>query len=173
MIVVVMPVGIPNEGPRALTVSDSLMDNCEAETRIDHQVDDDDKRVSPNSIRMIDGLDSSNSSDGGSSESSQGNNKSRKRSRSPSVDRRSNFKRRTSRRDDNNRDTSSRYGNSLGTIVATMESSVIARPIKIVQIIQITGIRIKIETSFEIILITTTDHTITIECLTQRVVPQA
>ena len=37
--------------------------------------------------------------------------------------------------------------NSLGTIVATMDSSVIARPIKIVQIIQIPGIRIKIETS--------------------------
>ena len=50
--------------------------------------------------------------------------------------------------------------NSLGTIVATMDSSVIARPIKIVQIIQITGIRIKIETSFERILITTIDHTI-------------
>ena len=31
-----------NEGPRALTVSNSLIDNCEAETRIDHQVDDDD-----------------------------------------------------------------------------------------------------------------------------------
>ena len=44
-----------NEGPRALTVSNSLIDNCEAETRIDHQVDDDDKRVSPNSIRTIDG----------------------------------------------------------------------------------------------------------------------
>ena len=36
-----------NEGPRALTVSDILIDNCEAETGIDHQVDDDDKRVSP------------------------------------------------------------------------------------------------------------------------------
>ena len=43
-----------NEGPRALTVSNSLIDNYEAETRIDHQVDDDDKRVSPNSIRTID-----------------------------------------------------------------------------------------------------------------------
>ena len=42
--------------------------------------------------------------------------------------------------------------NSLGTIVATMDSSVVARPIKIVQIIQTTGIWIKIETSFEIIL---------------------
>ena len=41
--------------------------SCEAETQIDHQVDDDDKRVSPNSIRTIDGLDSSSSSDGGSS----------------------------------------------------------------------------------------------------------
>ena len=57
--------------------------------------------------------------------------------------------------------------NSLGTIVATMDSSVIAFPIKIVQIIQTTGIRIKIETSFEIILITTIDNTITIVCLTQ------
>ena len=52
--------------------------------------------------------------------------------------------------------------NSLGTIVATMDSSIIARPIKIVQIIQTTGIRIKIETSFEIILITTIDNTIII-----------
>ena len=68
-----------NEGPRALTVSNSLIDNCEAKTRIDHQVDDDDKRVSQNSIRTIDGLDSSKSSDGGSSESSRSNNKSRKR----------------------------------------------------------------------------------------------
>ena len=50
--------------------------------------------------------------------------------------------------------------NSLGAIIATMDSSVIARPIKIVQIIQITGIRIKIETSFGIILITTIDNTI-------------
>ena len=50
--------------------------------------------------------------------------------------------------------------NSLGTIVATMDSSVIALPIKIVQTIQITGIRIKIETSFGIILITTIDNTI-------------
>ena len=50
--------------------------------------------------------------------------------------------------------------NSLGTTVATMDSSVIALPIKIVLIIQITGIRIKIETSFGIILITTIDNTI-------------
>ena len=57
--------------------------------------------------------------------------------------------------------------NSLGTIVATLDSSVIARPIKIVQIIQTTGIRIKIETSLEIILITTIDHTITTVYLTQ------
>ena len=99
-----------NEGRRALTVSNSLIDNCEAETRIDHQVDDDDKRASPNSIRTIDGLDSSSSSDGGSSESSQSNNKSRKRSRLPSDDRRGNFKKLTSQRSDNNRDTSSRYG---------------------------------------------------------------
>ena len=55
--------------------------------------------------------------------------------------------------------------NSLGTTVATMDSSVIALPIKIVQIIQINGIRIKIETSFEIILITTIDHTITTVCI--------
>ena len=101
-----------NEGPRALTVSDSLIDNCEAETRIDHQVDDDDKRTSPNSFRTIDGLDSSSSSDGNSSISSQSNNKSRKRSRSPSADRRGNFNKLTSRRDDNNRDKSSRYGNN-------------------------------------------------------------
>ena len=47
-----------NEGPRALTVSDSVIDNCEAETRIDHQVDDDDKGASPNFFRKIDGLDS-------------------------------------------------------------------------------------------------------------------
>ena len=58
-------------------------------------------------------------------------------------------------------------GNSLGTIVATMDSSVIARPIKIVEIIQTTGIRIKIETSLVIILITTVDNTITIVCLIQ------
>ena len=35
-----------NEGPRVLTVSDSLINNCEAKTQIDHQVDDYDKRVS-------------------------------------------------------------------------------------------------------------------------------
>ena len=57
--------------------------------------------------------------------------------------------------------------NSLGTIVATMDRSVIARPIKIVQIIQTTVIRIKIETSLVIILITKIDNTITIVCLTQ------
>ena len=55
--------------------------------------------------------------------------------------------------------------NSLGTIVATMNSSVIARPIKIVQITQTTGIRIKIETSFGIILITTIDNIVTTICL--------
>ena len=155
-----------NEGPRALAVSNSLIDYCEAETRIDHQVDDDDKRVSPNSIRTIDGLDSSNSSDGGSSKSIWSNNKSRKRSRSPSVDRRSNLKSRhpggTMTAEIHHLDMATTgRDNSLGTIVATMDSSVIARPIKIVQIIQITGSRIKIETSFEIILITTIDHTIT------------
>ena len=57
--------------------------------------------------------------------------------------------------------------NSLGIIVATMDSSVFALPIKIVQIIQITGIRIKIETGLVIILITTIDNTITIVCLIQ------
>ena len=57
--------------------------------------------------------------------------------------------------------------NSLGTIVATMDSSVIALPIKIVQITQTTGIRIKIETSLVIILITTIDNRITIVCLIQ------
>ena len=57
--------------------------------------------------------------------------------------------------------------NSLGTIVTTMDSSVIALPIKIVQIIQTTGIRIKIETSLVIILITTIDNTTIIVCLTR------
>ena len=91
-----------NEEPRALAVSDRLIDNCDAETRIDHPVDDDDKRASPNSILKIDGLDSSSSSDGGSSESSQSNDKSRKRFRSPSADRRGNFTKLTSQRSDNN-----------------------------------------------------------------------
>ena len=50
--------------------------------------------------------------------------------------------------------------NSLGTIVATMNSSVIAPPIKIVQIIQTTGIRIKTEASLVIILIKKIDNTI-------------
>ena len=89
-----------NEGPRALTVSDSLIDNCASETRIDHQVDDDNRRASPNSICT------------GSSESSQSNDKSRKRSRSPSDDLCGNFKKPTSQRFDNNRETSSRYGNN-------------------------------------------------------------
>ena len=134
-----------------MTVSNSLIDNCEAETRIDHQVDDDDKRVSPNSFRTNDGLDSSSSSDGGSSESSQSNNKSRKRSRplrivvaifksrhpgGPITTEIHPLDMATMGRDD-----------SLGTIVATMDSSVIARPIKIVQIIQTTVTRIKIEIS--------------------------
>ena len=56
--------------------------------------------------------------------------------------------------------------NSLWTIVATMDSSVIALPIKIVQIIQTTVTRIKIETSLVIILITKIDNTIIIVCLT-------
>ena len=57
--------------------------------------------------------------------------------------------------------------NSLVTIVTPMDSSVIALPIKIVQIIQTTGIRLKIETSFVIILIMKIDNTITIVCLIQ------
>ena len=56
--------------------------------------------------------------------------------------------------------------NSLGTIVATMDSSVIALPIKIVQIIQTTVIRIKIETSLVIILIKIIDNTTITVCLT-------
>ena len=57
-------------------------------------------------------------------------------------------------------------GNSLGTIVATMDSSVIALPIKIVQIIQTTITRIKIKTSLVIIVITKIDSTIIIVCRT-------
>ena len=49
--------------------------------------------------------------------------------------------------------------NSLGTIVTTMDSSVTARLIKIVPIIQTTVIRINIETSLVTILITTIDNT--------------
>ena len=56
--------------------------------------------------------------------------------------------------------------NSLGTIVATMDRSVIALPIKIVQIIQTTFTRINIETSLLIILITKINNTIIIVCLT-------
>ena len=55
--------------------------------------------------------------------------------------------------------------NSLGMIVTTMDSSVIARLIKIVKIIQKTVTRINIETSLVIILITTIDNTTTIVCL--------
>ena len=54
---------------------------------------------------------------------------------------------------------------SPGTIVATMDSSVIALPIKIVPISQTTVTRIKIETSLVIILITTIDNTTIIVCL--------
>ena len=57
--------------------------------------------------------------------------------------------------------------NSLGTIVATMDSSVIALPIKIVQVIQTKVTRIKIANSLVRILITTIDNTITRVCLTQ------
>ena len=159
-----------NEGPRALTVSDSLTDNCEAETRIDHQVDDDDKRVSPNSFRTIDGPDSSSSSDGGSSESSQSNNESRKRSRSPSDDRRVNFKKPTSQRSDNNRDTSSRYGNNGERQQSRnddgQQHNRSSNHNRSVQIIQTTVTRINVETSLVIILITTVDNTIIIVCLT-------
>ena len=49
--------------------------------------------------------------------------------------------------------------NSLGTIVATMDSSIIALPIKIVQIIQTAVSQINIETSLVIILITTIGNT--------------
>ena len=56
--------------------------------------------------------------------------------------------------------------NSLGTIVATMDSSVIALPTKIVQIIQRTVTRIKIETILVIILITKIDNTIIVVCPT-------
>ena len=56
--------------------------------------------------------------------------------------------------------------NSLEAIVATMDSSVIALLIKIVQIIQTTVTRINIETSLVIILITTVDNRIIIVCLT-------
>ena len=47
-----------------------------------------------------------------------------------------------------------------------MDSSVIALPIKIAQIIQTTVTRIKIETSLVIILITKIDNTKIIVCLT-------
>ena len=151
-----------------MTVSNSFIDNCEAETRIDHQVDDDDKRASPNSILMIDGPDSSSSSDGGSSESSQTTTsperglgrplmivvailKSR-HLRGPITTEIHSLVMATTGRD-----------NSLGTIVATMDSTL---PIKIVQIIQTTLTRIKIEISFVIILITTIDNTTIIVCLT-------
>ena len=152
-----------------MTVSDSLTDNCDSETRIDHQVGDDDKRASPNSIRTIDGLDSSSSSDGGSSESSQSNDMSRKRSRSPSDDGRGNSKKPTSQRSHLrgppmrplNMATTGR-DNSLGTIGTTMDSSVIARLIEIVKIIRRKVTRINVETSLVITLITTIDNTTTI-----------
>ena len=79
-----------NEGPRSLTVSDSLIDNCDTETRIDHHVDDNDDRASQNSYHTIDGLDSSSSGDDDSSESSRSHKKSKKKSRSRSDDRRGN-----------------------------------------------------------------------------------
>ena len=60
---------------------------------------------------------------------------------------------------------------SPGTIVATMDSSVIALPIKIVPISQTTVTRIKIETSLVIILITTIDNAITIVCLIRDITP--
>ena len=151
-----------------MTVSNSFIDNCEAETRIDHQVDDDDKRASRNSIRTIDGLDSSSSSNGGSSESSQSNDKSRKRSRSPSDDHRGKHLRGPITTEIHHLDMATTgRDNSLGTIVATIDSSVIALPIKIVQIIQTTATRINIETSLVISLITTIDNTTIRVCLTR------
>ena len=51
-----------------MTVSDSLIENCNTETRIDHHVDDIDDRASQNSYHTIDGLNSSSSGDGYSSE---------------------------------------------------------------------------------------------------------
>ena len=56
--------------------------------------------------------------------------------------------------------------NSLGTIETTMNSSVTALLINIVQIIQTTVTRINIETSLVIILMTTIDNTTVIVCLT-------
>ena len=43
------------EGPRSLAVSDSLVNSCLPETRIDHHIDNDNHRVSVNSYRAIDG----------------------------------------------------------------------------------------------------------------------
>ena len=56
--------------------------------------------------------------------------------------------------------------NSLETIVTTMDSSVIALPINIVQIILTMVTRINIETSLDTILITKIDNTIIIVCIT-------
>ena len=56
--------------------------------------------------------------------------------------------------------------NSLETIVTTMDSSVIALPINIVQIILTMVTRINIETSLVTILITKIDNTIIIVCIT-------
>ena len=150
-----------------MTVSDSLIDHCEAETRIDHQVDDDDKRSSPNSIRAIRAavamaVRQNLAKATTSPERGFGRPlmivvailKSR-HLRGPITTEIHSLVMATTGRD-----------NSLGTIVATMDSSVIALLIKIVQIIQTTLTRIKIETSFVIILITTIDNTTIIVCLT-------
>ena len=147
-----------------MTVSDSLIDNCEAETRIDHQVDDDDKRSSPNSIRAIRAavamaVRQNLAKATTSPERGFGRPlmivvailKSR-HLRGPITTEIHSLVMATTGRD-----------NSLGTIVATMDSTL---PIKIVQIIQTTLTRIKIEISFVIILITTIDNTTIIVCLT-------
>ena len=98
-----------NEGPRSLAISDSLVNNCNTETRIDHHVDDNDddndERASQNSYHTIDGLDETSSSgDDDFEESSRSRKKSKKRSRSFSGDRRGNSKKPTSQRSNNNRE---------------------------------------------------------------------
>ena len=155
-----------------MTVSDSLIENCNTETRIDHHVDDIDDRASQNSYHTIDGLNSSSSGDGYSSEAT----KSTKRGlgrplmivvailksrhlRGPITTESHPLNLATTGRD-----------NSLGTIVTTMESSVTARLIKIDKIIRIIVTRIKIETSFVITLITTIDNTTIMVFLTPTLI---
>ena len=120
-----------------MTISDILIDNCEAETRIDHHVDDGDKRVSPNSFRTIDGLDSSNSSDGDSSNLAGATTSPERGLGRPLQIVVAILK---SRHPGDPMTTEIHFldmatmgrDNSLGTIVATMDSSVIALPIKII-----------------------------------------